>query len=349
MPLGWTRRWAAIGLTTLALNAASAEPTRAPVVVTGAGSTFVDPILSRWVGDYMADYHASGGTKITYQAVGSGAGIDLIKARKVDFGASDKPLQPAELAKAGLAQFPLVIGGVVPVVNIAGIAPGRIRFSGPVLADIYLGRIKRWNDPALGRLNPGLALPDAEIAVIHRSDGSGTTFNWVNYLSKVSPLWKARVGEGTIVDWPTGAGGKGNDGVAALLRQTPNSIGYVELAYVTRQHLTWGSVQNRAGRFIAPNQASFQAAADSANWDATRDFYLILTDAPGANAYPITATTFVLVPKHQNDFSRTRALLQLFEWALYKGQAQASALGYVPLPGKLAVRVSAYWLSDIQH
>lgn len=349
MPLGLTRRMVAAGVAMVALAGARAEPNRAPTIVTGAGSTFVDPILSRWVADYMADYHASGGTKISYQAVGSGAGIDLIKARKVDFGASDKPLLPAELAKAGLAQFPLVIGGVVPVVNIAGVAPGRIRFSGPVLADIYLGRIKRWNDPALVRLNPGLALPDANIAVVHRSDGSGTTFNWVNYFSKVSPAWKARVGEGTTVNWPTGIGGKGNDGVAALLRQTPNSIGYVELAYVTREHLTWGSVQNRAGRFIAPNQASFQAAADSANWDSTRDFYLVLTDAPGDSAYPITATTFILVPKHQNDFTRTRALLQLFEWSLYKGQAQASALGYVPLPTKLAVRVSAYWLSDIQH
>jgi phosphate transport system substrate-binding protein len=349
MPQGWTRRAAAVGLAMLALAGAEAQTTRVPVTVSGAGSTFVDPILSRWVADYMADYHVSGGTRISYQAVGSGAGIDLIKARKVDFGASDKPLLPVELAKAGLGQFPLVIGGVVPVVNIAGIAPGRLRFSGPVLADIYLGKIKRWNDPALIRLNPGLALPDAEIAVLHRSDGSGTTFNWVNYLSKVSPAWKAQVGEGTIVNWPTGAGGKGNDGVAALLRETPNSIGYVELAYVTREHLTWAMVQNRAGRFIAPSQASFQAAADSANWDSTRDFYLVLTDAPGANAYPITATTFILVPKHSHDFTRTRALLQLFEWALYNGQSQASALGYVPLPRKLAVRVSAYWLSDIQH
>ena len=349
MALGWTRRAIAAGLAGIVLVAAAPGSAPAPIVVTGAGSTFVNPILSRWVTDYMADYHVSGGTRIVYQPVGSGAGIEAIKARRVDFGASDKPLLPAELASAGLGQFPLVIGGVVPVVNITGIRPGQLRFSGPVLADIFLGKITKWNDPRIAALNRLVRLPDAKIAVIHRSDGSGTTFNWANYLSKVSPAWKAQVGEGTTVNWPVGEGGNGNDGVAALLRRTQNSIGYVELAYVTREHLAWGWVQNRAGRFIAPNQASFQAAADGADWSAARDFYLVLTDAPGANAWPITATTFILVPKHQNDFTRTRALVQLFEWALYKGQAQASALGYVPLPKNLAVRVSAYWLSDIDH
>ena len=321
----------------------------APIVVTGAGSTFVNPILSKWTSAYMADFHASGGTRIVYQSVGSGAGIDLIKARKVDFGASDKPLPPEELAKAGLGQFPLVIGGVVPVVNLPGVGPGKVRFTGPVLADIYLGKIKRWNDAAIARLNPGVALPDAAIVVVHRSDGSGTTFNWVNYLSKVSPDWKAKVGDGTSVAWPVGLAGNGNDGVAALVAQTQDSIGYVELAYVARDKLAWAYVQNRAGRFVTPNQASFQAAADGANWTATHDFYLILTDAPGANAYPITATTFILVPKHLHDFTRTRALIQLFEWALFDGQAQATALGYVPLPKALAIRVAGYWLSDIQH
>ena len=339
---GFSRRATVAGMLSLPLVAAAKLPT--PIVVTGAGSTFVNPILSKWAADYMADFHASGGTRIVYQSIGSGAGIELIKSRKVDFGASDKPLTPDELAKAGLGQFPLVIGGVVPVMNLPGIAPGKIRFSGPLLADIYLGEIKRWNDPAVARLNPGVPLPDAAIVVVRRSDGSGTTFNWVNFLSKVSPSWKARVGEGTTVNWPVGVGANGNDGVSAAVRQTPFSIGYVE-----RDKLTWGSVRNRAGRFIAPSQSSFQAAADGADWNAARDFYLILTDAPGEEAYPITATTFVLIPKHQADYTRSRALIQLFAWALFEGQAQAAVLGYVPLPKSLAVRVAAYWNSDIQH
>jgi phosphate transport system substrate-binding protein len=290
-------RTIAVALTGLALIAAGP----APITVTGAGSTFVTPILTRWTADYMADNRASGGTKIVYSSVGSGAGLDQIKAHKVDFGASDRPLPPEELAKFGLGQFPLVIGGVVPVTNIAGIGPGRLRFSGPVLAAIFLGKITRWNDAAIAKLNPCVPLPDATISVVHRSDGSGTTFNWVNYLSKTSAEWKARVGEGTTVAWPVGEGANGNDGVSGLVRQTPNSIGYVELAYVARDHLAWASVQNRSGRFIAPSAASFQAAADGAVWNPSRDFYLILTDAPGANAYPITATTFILAPKHQND------------------------------------------------
>ncbi|HEY2658249.1 MAG TPA: phosphate ABC transporter substrate-binding protein PstS [Caulobacteraceae bacterium] len=320
-----------------------------PIVVTGAGSTFVNPILSKWTADYMSDYHASGGTKIIYQSIGSGAGIELIKAGKVDFGASDKPLPPDELAKAGLAQFPLVIGGVVPVVNIAGVAPGKLRFTGELLANIYLGKVKRWNDPAITSINPGVALPNADIAVIHRSDGSGTTFNWANYLSKESPEWKAKVGDGTAVAWPVGAGGSGNEGVSALVRQTPNSIGYVELAYVSRDKLSWALVRNKAGRFIAPSQQSFQAAADGVDWNATRDFYMVLTDAPGADAYPITATTFILAPKHEPDHSRTRALIQLFEWALFNGQAQAAALGYVPLPRPLVLRVETYWNTQVSH
>jgi phosphate transport system substrate-binding protein len=320
-----------------------------PVVVTGAGSTFVNPVLSAWTAAYMADFHASGGVKIVYQSVGSGAGIELIKAGKVDFGASDMPLKPDELAKSGLGQFPLVIGGVVPVVNISGVAPGRMRFTGPLLADIYLGKIKRWNDPAIARLNPGVTLPDAEIRVVHRSDGSGTTFNWVNYLSKESPEWRTKVGEGITVAWPLGQGANGNDGVASLVQQTPNAIGYVEYAYVTLNHLTWSLVQNRAGQFVAPNAKSFQAAADTASWNAAPDFYLVLTDAPGADSYPITATSFILVRKRLPNHLHTRELLNLFEWALGKGQPQAASLGYVPLPRPLALRVEAYWTTNIKH
>ncbi|WP_157215311.1 phosphate ABC transporter substrate-binding protein PstS [Flavisphingomonas formosensis] len=340
------RRAALLVLIAVPLMADKAPPA---TVVTGAGSTFVTPILTRWTTDYMADFHISGGTKIAYQSVGSGAGIEAIKAHKVDFGASDKPLPPAELRQANLAQFPLVIGGVVPVVNIPGIRPGQLRFTGAVLADIYQGTITRWNDPAIVRINPGAKLPDAPITVVHRSDGSGTTFNWVDFLSKKNPRWKATVGEGTTVKWPVGVGGNGNEGVTAAIKSTANSIGYVELAYVAREHLAWASVQNRAGRFIAPSQASFQAAAAGAAWDPKQDFYLVLTDAPGVDAYPITATTFVLVPRHINDFTRTRALLQLFEYALFKGQPQATALGYVPLPQKLAARVALYWTTEVQH
>ena len=347
MTTRYSRRAALVGVLGLPMIAATKLP--APVVVTGAGSTFVNPILSKWTADYMADFHASGGTRISYQAIGSGAGIDLIKAHKVDFGASDKPLPPEELAKAGLGQFPLVIGGVVPVMNLPGIAPGKVRFSGQLLAEIYLGKVKKWNDPEVAKLNPGVSLPASEIAVVHRSDGSGTTFNWVNFLSKTSPEWKAKVGDGTTVNWPIGVGAAGNDGVATVVRKTPYSLGYVELAYVGRDNLTWGMVRNRGGQFIVPDQVSFQAAAEGADWNAARDFHLILTDAPGHDAYPITATTFVLMPKHLPDYTKNRALIHLFEWALFKGQAQAEALGYVPLPRGLAIRVATYWNTELQH
>lgn len=339
----------AFGLALASGSAMAAAPAPAPVVVTGVGSTFVTPILTKWTADYMADFHASSGTKIQYQSVGSGAGIEAIKARKVDFGATDKPLPPEELRAAGLGQFPLVIGGVVPVVNLPGVVADKMRFTAEVLAAIYLGKVTRWNDPQIAKLNPGLALPDMDIKVVHRSDGSGTTFNWVNFLSKKSGEWKAKVGEGASVNWPVGLGANGNDGVSAAVRQTPGAIGYVELAYVARGRLTPCLVQNRAGRFIAPSQASFQAAADGADWNAAKDFYLILTDAPGADAYPITATTFILTPRHQTDFTRTQALIQLFEYALFKGQPQASALGYVPLPKRLATRVATYWYAELQR
>jgi phosphate transport system substrate-binding protein len=337
------------GLAAAALGLALMGAAPAPTIITGAGSTFVNPVLSTWTAAYMADYHASGGAKIVYQSIGSGAGIEMIKAGKVDFGASDKPLRPDELSRAGLGQFPLVVGGVVPVVNLAGVAPGKMRFTGALLADIYLGKVKRWNDPAIARVNPGMALPDAAITVVHRSDGSGTTFNWADYLSKESAEWRRAVGEGTTVAWPVGLGASGNEGVAALVRQTPNSIGYVEFAYVARSHLTWGQVKNRAGHFIEPSARSFQAAADTANWSAAQDFYLVLTDAPGADSYPITATSFILVRKRLPDHTHTRALLQLFEWALTHGQPQAASLGYVPLPNRLANRVELYWTTDIEH
>jgi phosphate transport system substrate-binding protein len=307
--------------------------------MTGAGSTFVYPILAKW----SADYSVKTGDRLNYQSIGSGGGIAQIKAGTVDFGATDKPLSPEELTQAGLGQFPVVIGGVIPVVNVAGIKPGQLKFSGAMLADIYLGKITKWNDAAVRALNAGVTLPNADITVVHRSDGSGTTFNWVNYLSKVSATWKTQVGEGTSVSWPVGVGGKGNEGVAAYVNRIQNSIGYVEYAYVLQNKMTYGLVQNRAGKFITPDAKSFQAAAATADWATAKDFFLVMTDAPGADAYPVTATTFVLMYKQPKDAARSKAALKFFTWALESGQPQASALDYVPLPPALAQQIEAYW------
>jgi phosphate transport system substrate-binding protein len=309
---------------------------------TGAGSTFVFPILEKWA----SEYQAKTGNKISYQSIGSGAGLHQIRAAAVDFGASDMPLTPAELEKSGLGQFPLVIGGVVPVVNIEGVGPGVIRFSGPILADIFLGKIKNWDDAAIRALNPGVKLPAAPISVIHRSDGSGTTFNWVNYLSKVSPEWKEKVGEGTTVDWPVGSGGKGNEGVAAFVALAKNSISYVEYAYAVKNSLAYGLVQNKAGRFVQPGSEAFQAAAASANWSGAKDFFLIMTNAPGENAYPVTATAFIIMYKQPKNFGRAKLARDFFKWSLENGQAQADSLHYVPLPPDLVRQVESYWSSD---
>jgi phosphate transport system substrate-binding protein len=309
--------------------------------ITGAGSTFVFPILAKW----SAEYNAKTGTKLDYQPIGSGRGIVQIKSATVDFGASDAPLKPADLRKSDLAQFPVVIGGIVPVLNVEGVKPGEIKFTGTLLADIFLGKVKRWNDPEIVKLNPDVKLPAAAIAVLHRSDSSGTTFNWVNYLSKVSPEWRDKVGEGTAVAWPTGAGGKGNEGVAALVMQTRNSIGYVEYAFVLQSKLAYGLVQNKAGKFVKPDAASFQAAAASADWAKARDFYLVMTDSPGADAYPIAATAFVLIPKMAKSPARTKAVLEFFRWVLESGQKSATDLEYVPLPPDLVMQIEAYWKS----
>ena len=333
-------RFTHLGMTALAAlvscGAAQAED------ITGAGSTFIFPILSRWSGEYSAKV----GTKIDYQPIGSGRGIVKIRGATVDFGASDAPLKPEDLRKSDLGQFPLVIGGIVPVLNVDGVKPGEIRFTGALLADIFLGKVKRWNDPAIMKLNPDLKLPAAAIAVLHRADSSGTTFNWVNYLSKVSPQWRDKVGEGTAVAWPTGAGGKGNEGVAALVLQTQNSIGYVEYAYVLLSKLTYGLVQNKAGRFVKPDAASFQAAAASADWAGARDFHLVMTDSPGADAYPIAATAFVLMPKAPNDPARAKVALEFFRWVLENGQKSATDLEYAPLPADLVTQIEAYWKAE---
>jgi phosphate transport system substrate-binding protein len=312
--------------------------------ITGAGSTFVYPILSQW----STDYNAKQGVKINYQSIGSGGGIAQIKAGTVDFGATDKPLPPDELAQSGLAQFPVVIGGVVPVVNIEGIEPGQLKLTGPVLADIFLGKIQKWSDPAVTALNPGLKLGDAAITVVHRSDGSGTTFNFVNYLSKVSEEWKSKVGEGTSVQWPAGVGGKGNEGVSAYVKQIKHSIGYVELAYALQNKMAYTSVKNSAGSFVEPSLESFQAAAASADWTKVKDFHLVITDAPGATSWPIAASVFVLMYKQPKDEARTKTALAFFKWALQNGQTQAKALDYVALPDPLVKQIEAYWARTIK-
>jgi len=317
---------------------------RVTAEITGAGASFIYPLMARW----SSDYNQSTGAKINYQSIGSGGGIAQIKAATVDFGSSDKPLSPEELAQAGLGQFPSVIGGVVPVINLAGNESGQLKLSGPVLADIFLGKITTWNDPAIASLNPGLKLPAEKINSVHRSDGSGTTFNFVNYLSKVSPEWKSKIGEGTSVNWVGGVGGKGNEGVAAYVRQLKNSIGYVELAYAEQNKMAYASLQNAAGNFVQPTAASFAAAAASADWANAKDFNLVITNAPGPDAWPITATNFILVYKQPKDAARAKNTLDFFKWAYEQGKPQAEQLDYVPLPPELVKQVEAYWAAEIK-
>ena len=311
---------------------------KAGAEVTGAGSTFVYPVLSAWASDYAGQ----SGTKVNYQSIGSGGGISQVKAGTVDFGASDQPLDSAELAESGLAQFPIVIGGIVPVINLAGIEPGKLRLTGPLLADIFAGKVKSWNNPSIVKINPGVKLPSAPIAIVHRSDGSGTTFNFTHYLSQVSPAWKAGPGEGKTVAWPTGVGGKGNEGVAGYVKQIPNSIGYVEYAYALQGGMTYAALQNAAGNFVTPSAETFSNAAASADWAHAGDFDLVMTNAPGADAYPITATTFVLMPTTPANKANSKAALDFFRFALVHGKDRATKLDYVPLPATLVQQIESY-------
>ena len=306
--------------------------------ITGAGSTFVYPVLSAWA----ADFKKQGGIDVNYQSIGSGGGIAQVKAGTVEFGATDQPLSSDDLAASKLAQFPIVIGGIVPVVNLGGIRPGKLRLTGPLLADIFAGRVTKWNDPAITRLNPGVPLPANNIAVVHRSDGSGTTFNFTHYLSQVSPSWKSGPGEGKTVKFPVGIGGKGNEGVAAYVKQIPNAIGYVEYAYVIQNNMPFAALQNSAGTFVTPSAASFAAAAESADWKNTKDFDLVMTNAPGTNSYPITATTFILMPKQPRDPAKSAGAIKFFRYALTQGQGQAQKLDYVPLPAPLVKQIDEY-------
>ncbi len=305
--------------------------------VTGAGASFPAPLYSKWA----SDYNKATNVKINYQSVGSGAGLRQIEAKTVDFGASDAPLKDDELAKKGLVQFPTVIGGVAPVINIKGIAPGQLKLSGALLGDIFLGKVTRWTDPAIKALNPTLALPDAAIAPVRRADGSGTTFIFTNYLSKVNPEWKAKVGEGAAVAWPVGAGGKGNEGVAAFVGRLPNSIGYVEYSYVKQNKMTFAQLRNAAGTFVSPDDLTFKAAAAGADW--SKSFYQILTEQPGKDAWPITGATFILMHKAQDKPAQAAASLKFFEWAYKGGDKTADDLDYVPMPANVKAAIEKSW------
>jgi phosphate transport system substrate-binding protein len=336
MQLASIRRFAAAGVLAIGTSAVFAQD------VTGAGASFPAPVYAKW-----ADaYNKATGVRVNYQSVGSGAGIKQITAKTVDFGASDAPLTDEALNKDGLIQFPTVIGGVVPVVNIAGVAPGKLRLTGQVLGDIYLGKITKWNDPAITALNPGVALPDAAIAVVRRADGSGTSFIFTNYLSKVNAEWKSKVGEGTAVNWPTGAGGKGNEGVSAFVQRLPNSIGYVEYAYAKQNKMSYVLMQNREGAFVSPDDEAFKAAAAGADW--SKSFYQILTDQPGKNAWPITGATFILMHKSQAKPASATTALKFFDWAYKSGDKMAEELDYVPLPASVKDLVRKQWASQIK-
>ncbi|SDL93217.1 phosphate ABC transporter substrate-binding protein, PhoT family [Oryzisolibacter propanilivorax] len=312
-------------------------PVLAQQEATGAGASFPAPLYAKWA----ADYHKATGVKINYQSVGSGAGLRQIEAKTVDFGASDAPLKDEELEKKGLVQFPTVIGGIVPVVNIQGLQPGQLKLNGQVLGDIYLGKITRWDDAAIRALNPGLTLPAAAIAPVRRADGSGTTFGFTHYLSQVNAEWKSQVGEGTAVNWPLGTGGKGNEGVAAFVARLANSIGYVEYAYVKQNKLTYAQLQNSAGRFVSPSEATFKAAAAGAEWN--KSFHQILTNQPGEDAWPITSATFILMHKRQDKPAQASTALKFFDWAYRQGDATAGELDYVPMPDSVKRVIVQSW------
>ena len=309
--------------------------------VTGAGASFPAPIYSKWA----SAFNTATGVRINYQSVGSGAGIKQIKAKTVDFGATDMPLKDDELAKEGLVQFPTVIGGVVPVVNVKGIQPGQLKLTGEVLGNIYLGTIKKWNDPAIVALNPGLALPDSAIAAVRRADASGTSFIFTNYLSKVNAEWKTKVGDGTSVNWPTGAGGKGNEGVSAFVQRLPNSIGYVEYAYAKQNKMSHVSIKNADGNFVQPDDETFKAAAAGAEW--SKSFYQVLTNQTGKNAWPISGATFILLHKQQDKPAQGATTLKFFDWAYNTGDKSAAELEYVPLPSSVKDLVRKQWASVV--
>lgn len=314
------------------------------VDITGAGATFPFPIYAKWA----EAYKQATGTSVNYQSIGSGGGIAQVKAKTVDFGATDMPLKGEDLAGAGLVQFPAIIGGVVPIVNLDGIAPGQLRFTGAVLADIYLGRIRHWNEQAIAELNPGVKLPATAITVVRRSDGSGTSFLWTDYLSKASPEWKQKVGAGTAVAWPEGVGGKGNEGVAAYVQRIKGSIGYVEYAYAKRNRMSHAGMRNRDGAFVQPDDDAFQAAAAGADWKSVPGFGVILTDQPGKASWPITGASFILMHAKQERPDHAAEALKFFDWSFRNGRKMAAELDYVPLPDTLARQIADAWKAQVK-
>ena len=311
--------------------------------ITGAGSTFAAPIYTKWADAYQK----ATSNKVNYQGIGSSGGIKQIQAKTVDFAGSDAPLTDEELAKQGLFQFPTVVGGIVPVVNVPGVKPGELVLSGPVLGDIYLGKIKKWNDPAIAKLNPKAKLPDTDIAVVRRADGSGTSFVFTNYLSKVNAEWKSKVGEGTTVNWPTGTGGKGNDGVAAFVQRLPGAIGYVESAYAKQNKLTYTALTNADGKTVEPTAETFAAAAAKAEW--SKSFYQILTNEKGDKSWPIVAATFVLVHQKADNGKEAQSadVLKFFDWSFKNGVATAKELDYIPLPEDVLKQIRAGWKAKV--
>ncbi len=327
-----------------AATLACAGASQAAVTITGAGATFPYPIYSKWA----EAYKGASGVSMNYQSIGSGGGIKQITAKTVNFGASDMPLTQEKLDKDGLMQFPTVIGGVVPVINVEGIAANKLKLDGETLANIYLGKITKWNDPAVAALNKDIKLPDENITVVHRSDGSGTTFIFTNYLSKASPEWKSNVGEGTAVSWKAGTGGKGNEGVASYVQRIKGSIGYVEYAYALQNKMNPVQMKNRDGQFVAPGDASFKAAAANAKWGTSPGFYEILTDEPGKESWPISGATFILMHKMQEDAATGREVLKFFDWAYANGGKLAAELDYVPLPESVQNLIRKAWKNQIR-
>ncbi|HEY5008771.1 MAG TPA: phosphate ABC transporter substrate-binding protein PstS [Caulobacteraceae bacterium] len=334
------KRLTAVACAALALGAAGA----AKADISGAGATFPAPVYAKWAEVYKATTH----TQLNYQAIGSGGGIKQIEAKTVDFGASDKPLKPDVLAANGLMQFPTVVGGVVPIMNLPGIKPGQIHLTGAVLGSIYLGEIKKWNDPQIAALNRGVPLPNLPITVVHRSDGSGTSFLFTTYLSMKNPTWSSKVGGNDSVQWPTGLGGKGNDGVAAFVKQTLGSIGYVEYAYAKQNHMTYALMQNKQGAFVSPDANNFAAAAAHGDWSKAPGFYLLLLDQPGPASWPITGATFILMHTQQTNADTGASVLKFFDWAYKSGDPAAASLDYVTLPAPVKAMVRKAWVAQVK-
>lgn len=327
-----------------AILATNISYAQSSTIINGAGATFPYPVYSKWA----SAYESQTGTKLNYQAIGSGGGIKQIKAKTTDFGASDAPLVSQELNESNLLQFPAIMGGVVPIINLPTVKQGELKLNGQILADIYLGKITNWNHQAIKAINPDLNIPDQEITVVHRADGSGTTFIFSDYLTKVSTEWQGLIGSAKDIAWPTGVGGKGNQGVASYVQRIKGSIGYVEYAYALQNKMSYVSLENKAGNFVQPTLKTFQAAATNAKWDDANNYYVILTNQPGADSWPITGASFILLPKTSDNPEQTKAVLQFFSWAYKNGNQMATELDYVPMPANVIELVQGGWQQHLK-